>query len=313
MNSFGKWFLGIGGVVVAAATVWGVLNREDIVFYWNLWQASRAGTQFYESYEHIGRDIAYHPGSDERLDVYSPATGDNHPVLIFVHGGGWDSYDKTLFTPVAMKLLPHDLVVVIPNYTLHPDAGYAEMADQMAATVAWTVENITDYGGDPARIVLSGHSAGGHLAGLVALDPRWLAAYDLTPNTICRFIGLSGVYDVNAQMAFERAKESTAPVMTAVMGGEDNFATASPVTYVTADRPPMRLIHGDADQTVPLSISQNFAAVLADVGITNELILYPGKGHTDFLFEALTDADAPIVPDMVNYVQACDGVQTSLR
>ncbi|MBI1293322.1 alpha/beta fold hydrolase [bacterium] len=305
MNSFGKWFLSIGGVVVAAAAVFAVLNREDLTFYWNLWQASRAGTQFYESYEHIGRDIAYHAGSDERLDVYSPSTGNNHPVLIFIHGGGWDSYNKLLFTPVAMKLLPHDLVVVIPNYTLYPDAGYAEMTDQVAAAVAWTVNNIADYGGDPDRIVLSGHSAGGHLAGLVAMDERWLAAYDLTLAALCRFIGLSGVYDVKAQMAFERAKESTAPVMTAVMGGEDNFTAASPVTYVTADRPPVHLIHGDADTTVPISISQEFATVLAAAGIPNELIVYPGKGHTDFLFEALTDADAPIVPDIVAFVQSC--------
>lgn len=305
MKSFGKWFLGIGGVAVAAAAVFAVLNREDIVFYWNLWRASRAGTEFYENYEHIGRDIAYHPTSDERLDVYSPATGDNHPVLIFVHGGGWDSYDKKIFTPVAMKLLPHDLVVVIPNYTLYPDAGYVEMADQVAATVAWTIDHIAEYGGDPDRIVLSGHSAGGHLAGLVTMDERWLAAYDLTPAALCGFIGLSGVYDVNAQMAFERAKNSTAPVMTAVMGGEDNFTAASPITYVTADRPPVRLIHGDAEATVPLSISQEFAVALDAAGIPNELIVYPGKGHTDFLFQALTDADAPIVPDIVTFVQGC--------
>ncbi|MEZ4636043.1 MAG: hypothetical protein R2856_13950 [Caldilineaceae bacterium] len=121
MKSFGKWFFGIGGVVVAVAAVFAVLNRAETSSSTGICGASRAGTQFCESYEHIGRDIAYHPGRDERLDVYSPATGTDHPVLIFVHGGGWDSYDKKLFTPVAMKLLPHDLVVVIPNYTLYPD------------------------------------------------------------------------------------------------------------------------------------------------------------------------------------------------
>ncbi len=306
MNSFGKWMLGIGGVV-ATATVFAFLNREDLTFYWNLWNASRTGAQFYKSYDHIARDVAYHPGSDERLDVYSPATGDNHPVLIFVHGGGWDSYDKTLFTPVAIKLLPYDMVVVIPNYTLYPDAGYVEMTDQVAAAVSWTVENIADYGGDPTRIVLAGHSAGGHLAGLVTMDERWLAAYALDPGAICGFIGLSGVYDVNAQMAFERAKGSTAPVMTAVMGGEENFAAASPITYVEAQRPALRLIHGDADTTVPLSISREFAAALDAAGLANELIVYAGKGHTDFLFEAITDARAPLVADIVDFVESCTG------
>jgi acetyl esterase/lipase len=313
MNVFGKWFLGIGGVVVAVVAAFVFINREDIAFYRNLWQASRAGAQFYESYEHIGRNIAYHPTSDERLDVYSPAAGSNHPVLIFVHGGGWDSYDKALFTPVAMKLLPYDMVVVIPNYTLYPDAGYMEMTDQMAAAVAWTVDNVADYGGDPARIVLAGHSAGSHLAGLVTMDERWLASYRLTPDAICSFIGLSGVYDVNAQMAFERAKESTAPVMTAVMAGAGNFSAASPITYVIEERPPVRLIHGADDNMVPLSISQAFAATLDAAGVANELIVYPGKGHTDFLFEALTDADAPIVDDIVTFVQGCANLQTSLR
>ncbi|MEZ4636045.1 MAG: prolyl oligopeptidase family serine peptidase [Caldilineaceae bacterium] len=84
--------------------------------------------------------------------------------------------------------------------------------------------------------------------------------------------------------------------MTAVMGGADNFTATSPVTYVTADRPPVRLIHGDADTTVPLSISQEFAAVLDDASVPVELITYPGKGHTDFLFQALTDPAAPSSP-----------------
>ncbi|MFW6313546.1 MAG: alpha/beta hydrolase [Spirochaetota bacterium] len=108
--------------------------------------------------------------SDVRLDIYSPPEGDSHPVFIFVHGRGWDSCDKEAFVPVAMRLIPRDMVVVIPDCTLHPDATYEETTAEIAAAVSWTFANAARYRGDPNRVVLGRHSAGGHLSALVAFD-----------------------------------------------------------------------------------------------------------------------------------------------
>ncbi len=298
----------VAGLSLVGALLYGFLNRGDLIFWWNLWRASQAGERFYDSYEHLARDVMFDPSFDVRLDVYSPPSGENHPVLIFVHGGGWDKYDKKLFAPVALKLVPQGLVVVIPDYTLYPNAGYAQMASEMAAATAWTFDHIADYGGDPHKVIIAGHSAGGHLAGLVALDPQFLAAYNHTPTELSGFLGLSGVYDVNAQMAFERSKESGAPVMTAVMGGEANFAAASPNAYISAAAPPTRLIHGALDDVVPLSISEAFQAQLRSANVDSELIVYPQAEHTDYFFAGLSDDNAPIIRDIVGFFRDRTGL-----
>ncbi|HRJ44132.1 MAG: alpha/beta hydrolase [Caldilineaceae bacterium] len=295
----------IGALLLVLAGVWAFINRGEISFYWNLFQVDRAGKQFYAEYPHLARDVQYSPRFGMGLDVYSPAQGENHPVLIFIHGGGWDKYDRKLFTPVGQKFVEMGIVVVIPDYTLHPDAGYKQMTQEMAAATAWTLENIAQYGGDPSRVVIAGHSAGAHLAGLVATDEVWLNFEGHTNQELCGFIGLSGVYDIPAQMVFERSTGGTAPVMTAVMGGEANFAVASPSSYLFPSTPQTLLVHGALDDTVPLSISENFQRKLDAAGIPNRLVVYPDKGHNDYLFDGFFNATAPILIHISDFAQGC--------
>lgn len=276
---------------------------DRIAFYVRLFRAYRTARRFYASYEHVVRDVTFHPGMEPRLDVYSPPSGTGHPVLIFVHGGSWKDYNKELFAPVAMKLLPDEIVVVIPNYTLHPDAGYEQMAREVAAAVSWTLENIEQYGGDPRRVVLAGHSAGAHLGFLTAMDPRFLGEFGHRGAEVCGLLGLSGVYDIGAEYDFWRAKGTIPEVMLAVMGGQGNFAQASPLSYVRGDLPPVLLIHGEGDMTVPATVSANLSAALEAAGAQSELKVYPGAGHTDFLFAALAEERAPVVADMADFVQ----------
>ena len=96
----GVW-LAIGLVFVVLVTALLAANREDVVYYVRLAGAYLTGRRFYANYAHLERDIAFHPEMDPRLDVYSPAEGADHPVLVFFHGGGWTKYDKVLFAPVA--------------------------------------------------------------------------------------------------------------------------------------------------------------------------------------------------------------------
>ena len=107
--------------------------------------AYRAARNFQASYPHLDRDVAFDPDMDPRLDVYWPATGEGHPVLFFVHGGSWKDYDKNLFAPVAMKLVPEGMVVVIPDYTLYPDARYEQMAGEVAHELNTPLANILGY------------------------------------------------------------------------------------------------------------------------------------------------------------------------
>ena len=106
--------LTIGAVVLAAGTgiIWS--RREQIASMLELLRLNRAAREFYNEYEHLDRDLIFHPEMEPRLDVYAPPAGDGHPVLLFLHGGSWSSYHKELFAPVAMRMLPGPMVVVIP-------------------------------------------------------------------------------------------------------------------------------------------------------------------------------------------------------
>ena len=297
--------LGILGVLVGLGVGGWLAYREEIRYYGGLLKAYRIAKGFYAEYEHLARDIAFHPEMDPRLDVYSPESGQGHPVLIFVHGGGWRSYDKELFAPVAMKLVPEGLVVVIPGYTLHPDAGYEQMTHEVAAAVSWTLENIERYGGDPRRVVLAGHSAGAHLSALALMDARFLPAYGHAATELCGWVGMSGVYDVGAEDDFWLAQGVTAEVMEEVMGGQANFELASPIHYVRSGLPPLLLIHGEQDETVPVGISEDFHRALQAVGAASRLKTYANAGHADYLFAALDTGPAEVIGDLLDFVRLC--------
>ncbi len=291
-------------LVLAIAAVTGCALLSAAGYYASLYRAHRAGERFRRTYEHLRIDVPFSDHSAVTLDLYGQPDGSGYPVLIFVHGGGWNSYNKELFTPVAMQLLPQKLVVVIPDYTLYPEATYQQMAREVADAAAWVFENIAAYGGDPARVYLSGHSAGAHLSGLVSYDPRWLADTGHSTDEIRGWIGLSGVYDTARHAARREALGLESPIMTAVMQGPEGFAAASPETYAALGTgPPGWLIHGDADETVPVAESVHMSAALRAAGVETELIIYPGAGHSDFLFGALSHDEAQVIVDIGRIVR----------
>lgn len=287
-----------------AVSFWGAIRYSgELSFYVRLYRVSREARRFRSEYAHVARDVAYAPDSSARLDVYSPAEGAGHPVVVFFHGGGWYQYDKLVYAPVALRLLPHDLVVVMADYTLYPQADYAQMTEEAAAAIAWTLEHIADYGGDPRRVVVAGQSAGAHLAALALLDPRYLAAIGHSSAELAGLVGISGPYDIAAEDAFYRDKGQRPLIMEKVMGGADNYVVASPSAYVRAGLPPTLLLHGDADSTVPVGISEAFHAALLAAGNESELVVYPEQGHAGLLFWALDDQEQTLVKTIVEWVE----------
>ena len=127
-------------------------------------------------------DIAYavRSGADPRLtslDVCAPAGGRDLPVMVFIHGGGWSTGDKSRYTTNhANYFCPRGFVMVTVNYRLAPDVVYPAFSEDVAAAIGWVKSSISPYGGDPGRIVLSGHSAGAQLAAYAAVDEGLLDA-----------------------------------------------------------------------------------------------------------------------------------------
>ena len=153
------------------------------------------------------KNIAYTEGAPEdaakhKLDLYLPTDKTKFPVLFFVHGGSWRSGDRSLYGALGNRFAKLGTGVVIPSYRLMPKNPHPAQVEDVAAAFAWTVKHIAEYGGDPSQIFVAGHSAGGHLVSLLALDPKYLAKYDLTPKMMRGVMALSGVYDMRSMAAF---------------------------------------------------------------------------------------------------------------
>jgi len=145
-------------------------------------------------------DVRYGDGLNETLDVF-PSTRVNAPVLVFIHGGWWRSLDKSDQSFLAPSLVSKGAMVVMPNYALCPGneaqpVSIESITLQMVRALAWVYRNAALYGADPRRIVVAGHSAGGHLAAML-LSCDWKAvADDLPAQLVSRALGISGVYDL---------------------------------------------------------------------------------------------------------------------
>ena len=204
---------------------------------------------------------------------------------------------------MAMTLVSEKMVVVVPDHTLYPDARCEQMAHEVAAALSWTLDHIALYGGDPKRVFIGGHSSGAHLVTLAVADPRFLSTYGHSPGQACGLIGISGVYDVQAQHAFNQTERHHAvPELPDIMGGQANFPRMSPLHYVRPNLPPILLIHGDKDDIVPLRSSADFHRALLQAGACSSLKVYPDHKHSDVLLDMLFLEHAPIVADIAEFV-----------
>jgi len=139
-------------------------------------------------------DLAYGPHPGERLDVF-PARGGPAPVHVFVHGGYWHRLDKSDSSFVARALQPSGVAVVVINYALIPTVDMDELVRQCRASIVWVHRHAASFGGDPARIFVSGHSAGGHLAAML-MSTDWGGFAGLPGDVVKAGCGISGLYDL---------------------------------------------------------------------------------------------------------------------
>ena len=237
----------------------------------------------------LTEDISYAQiaGFDKNLtslDVYRPKEGTGHPVLIFIHGGGWKMGDKKHYGGIGRLFSGEGYVTVNINYRLSPDVIHPAHVEDVAAAVAWVVNNIASYGGDPGRIFVMGHSAGGHLAALVATDERYLAKNGLSLATLRGSILLEGAgFDITELLT---AHERLYGRMYKTAFGEDpaSWADASPMNHVAPGKriPPFLVIWaGKHDEARPQT--QRFAEVLADAGVPVETYFAQGDTHGSVL------------------------------
>lgn len=148
------------------------------------------------------REIAYGGDARQRLDLYARPGLNAAPMLLFVHGGGWNIGDKRMVSALPGYAERHGLLFASTNYRLTPDVTARECAQDVAAAVAWMLAHGAEHGGDPRRLFIAGHSAGAHLVALVGVDPVYLGAHGRAPADLAGVIPIDGAgYDAVKQMA----------------------------------------------------------------------------------------------------------------
>lgn len=242
----------------------------------------------------VAADLAYNDNIRHRLDIYAPTGGaENLPVIVFFYGGSWNSGARGDYDFVGRALAAQGFVVVVPDYRLVPEVRYPGFVADAAAAVRWVRAHVAEYGGDPDRIVLSGHSAGAYNAAMLAFDDRWLG---VDREGVRGFVGLAGPYDF-----LPLDTDSTR----AAFGQWHDLSETQPVTFASADDPPALLLHGSDDTTVRPRNSAALAAALSDVGVSARVVDYPAVDHIDILIRLSRPlrSRTPVLSDLVRFAR----------
>jgi acetyl esterase/lipase len=248
---------------------------------------------------HVGRDLAYGPDPRQTLDVYTPEkpAAAPAPMLIFFYGGGWTSGRRQDYGFAGQALASRGFVTVVPDYRLAPQHPYPDFVTDAASAVRWARDHAAQYGGDPGRILLVGHSAGAYLAIMLAMDDDFLKSAGVDFATLKGAVGLSGPYDFypfdvdSSRLAF---------------GQYPDPAATQPITYASRPhRPPVLLIQGEKDKLVAVKNSVNLDRALKAAGNPVTLRLYPGLSHSDTVLALSVPfrGKAPILNEVTAFLE----------
>lgn len=245
----------------------------------------------------------YGPLERHTLDVYRPQGAGPHPVAVFFYGGGWEEGERGPYRFVGAALAAAGILTVIPDYRLYPEVRFDGFLEDGAAAVRWAHDHAADFGGDPDRLVLIGHSAGGHIAGMMALDAKWLKQAGLDRNAIRGWVGLAGPYDF----------EPDTPNRLAILGPDRN--RSQPIGFVRPDAPPAFLGAPRRDRVVDPSNATRLAKRIVAVGGKVQVQFYPRTDHASILgaFSPALRFLGPVFRDTCDFVEAVTADEPRLQ
>jgi arylformamidase len=214
-------------------------------------------------------DVPFGPTLAETVDIF-PADQANAPVFVFIHGGYWRALSSKEFSWIAMALQKMGITTVVTNYALCPHVTIDEITRQTRAALAWTLRNIQNYGGDPTRVAIGGHSAGGHLTAM-ALQTQWAADYGLPQDPFAGAILFSGLYDI------EPLRYSY--LQPQIQLDDRTIRRNSPAFSVRACKTPIWITWGGAETTEFARQSEIYHQAWQAAGNTAELDAVPDANH----------------------------------
>ncbi len=230
----------------------------------------------------VRRNIAYTEPADtsRRLDVYTTDDAKGWPIMVWIHGGGWKQGDKAGVQAKPVAFIDHKFVFVSINYRFIPDVTVQEMAGDVAKAIHWVHGHVAEIGGDPNKIYIAGHSAGAHLAALVAVDESYLKAEGMSLTDLKGCVPVdTAVYDIAAQL--KRIPAIRVRTYHPVFGDDPAIQTKlSPITHVVKGKgiPPFLILHV-ADRPDSTAQSNAFAKALKEAGVSASTYPAEWKNH----------------------------------
>lgn len=246
--------------------------------------------------------VRYGPLEGQRFDLYQPAdkaVQGGVPLVVFVHGGSWQRGDRGDYRFVGEALAARGVAVAVIDYRQFPEVTYPAFLEDVARAVDHALSHAAEWGADPHRVFVMGHSAGAYNAAMIALDPRWLATVRRAPESLAGWVGLAGPYD------FLPIHD---PDVKPVFHDPDVPLDSQPMRHAesaTAPRPAF-LAAPEKDSLVnPVRSTQHLGEVLASRGGSVEARRYPDVDHFTLVgaMSPLLASKAPVLADVVDFLR----------
>lgn len=250
----------------------------------------------------VERDIAYKSSGTDyerercKLDLYLPED-EGFPVVVWFHGGGLTGGEKDGETDqrVARRLVEAGIGCVNANYRLSPKAKFPAYVDDAAAAVAWVAKHIGEYGGDPEKLIVGGHSAGGYLTAIIGIDPQYLAAHGMSLDDLRGLMPVSGQMSTHTTIQGERGEVSEERVVDA----------AAPLDHVKNLGPPVLIVAGGEDLPDREEVNRDYAQALEDAGHNDvTLVVVEGRDHGTII-ELVDQSDDVVAEAMLKFIREC--------
>lgn len=261
------------------------------------------------SYEKAGGSL-----SRRKLDLFIPKSAEARkwPVLIYIHGGAWVSGDKSQYSDLAESMAKRGLALAVMNYRL-ASSGHQHPAplEDCARAIAWLRESAEKYSLNSSRISLCGHSAGAHIAAMIALDPSYLAAEGLKLNVISAVIGIEGIYDIPQLIKVWPAYDRQ--FIRRAFAEPENWEKSSPQSHVSGGIAAWKalsaearwfIIHSPKDELVDPPQSENFAKALREAGAKSVEFKDDADGRHFEVIQKLEERDCRLAELIASLAQS---------
>ncbi|MES3017020.1 MAG: alpha/beta hydrolase [Bacteroidota bacterium] len=241
----------------------------------------------------IKRDISYSSGTgatgeENLLDVYYPKDmSQPKNVLVFIHGGSWNSGKKETYWWLGRNMASKNVVTIIINYSLSPEYQYEKMAADCARALKWVSANAANYGGDNSNIYVMGHSAGGHLAALIHSDPRFFKNEGIGDPIHGLVLNDAFGLDMFEYLTKAEPDEYTTSFLNTFSTNQETWKTASPLYYLNNFKSPVLMFVGENTYPAIQLQSERLRKDLTTLGIGADLKIIPKKKHVPMIAQMI--------------------------